>query len=80
MRKAYSKAVSSHCKNRPPSPKWPLVMLVLRIIEREQEVHVTSLALATHFAASHTPTLKEKKNEIISYKKKNFLNMEKLWR
>jgi len=42
---------------RPPSPKWPLCIFVLRITDLEQDVHVISLTFATHFAASQIPTL-----------------------
>jgi hypothetical protein len=63
MRNAYSKAVSSQCTKRPPSPKWPVCILVLRITEPEQVLHVISLTFATHLAASQTPTLPKKKRE-----------------
>lgn len=68
MRNVYSKAVSSQRMKRPPSPKWPLCILVLRITDWEQDVHVISLTFATHLAASQTPTLPNKDNEKLARK------------
>jgi len=53
---------------RPPSPKWPLCIFVLRITDLEQDVHVISLTFATHFAASQIPTLSNQGNEELTRK------------
>lgn len=76
IRNAYSKAVSSHRMKRPPSPKWPLCILVLRTTDLEQDGHVTSLTFETHLAASQTPTLSNKKEILAIQKKTNSTQLE----
>lgn len=66
IRNAYSKAVSSQCMKRPPSPKCPPLMLVFKMTDLEQVGHVLSLTLATHLAASQTPTLDKANKKIVS--------------
>lgn len=58
IRKAYSYAVSSQWPWRPPSPKWPPFIFVFRMTPLEQLEQVLSRTLATHLAASQTPTLR----------------------